>query len=213
MSRYFIASTGTGVGKTFTTCALLQAMPQALAYKPIISGWEDTTETDTTQIIEASGWRQTIEGVSPWRFKAPLSPHRAAALEGRQLALEDIIAWSKSLNAPQVLIEGIGGIMVPVDNRHTTLDWMTALGWPVILTVGSYLGSISHTLTALSVLKQAGLSVIALVMNESEDSTVSFTEAQAGLEPFIQNIPLRIFQPRVSSWREAREIFSLSIHL
>jgi dethiobiotin synthetase len=79
MSAYFVSAVGTGIGKTFTTCALLHAArargQQAQGYKPIISGWDDAQNTaDTLEIIRAGGAGQTIEEVSPWRFSAPLSP-------------------------------------------------------------------------------------------------------------------------------------------
>ncbi len=219
MSAYFITSIGTGVGKTFTTCALLHAARNAgvaaCGYKPVISGWDYTDGTDTVQIIAASGKNISVDEVSPWRFAAPLSPHRAAAHENKTIDIGALVEWSRTRAAQPglTLIEGVGGVMVPLTNQHTTLDWMATLGLPVILTTGSYLGSISHTLTALNVLEQADLRVAALVMNESADSTVDFTEAREGLLPFIQNIPLRIFQPRVSSWQNAEKIAKLLTHL
>ena len=232
MSAYFVTAIGTGVGKTFTTCALLHAAkqhgPVMRAYKPVISGWDDSTTTDTAQIIAAAGVRMTgdeqrliagrheiIDDISPWRFAAPLSPHRAAALEGKAIALEALVAWSRArAQMPGLtLIEGVGGVMAPLTNQATVLDWMRTLQLPVILVTGSYLGSISHTLTALEVLDGAGLQVKALVMNESAGSEVEFAEAQLGLAPFVETIALRIFQPRVSSWAEASAIAGLLPHL
>lgn len=218
MSAYFITAIGTGVGKTFTTCALLygaqRAGIMARGYKPVISGWDASDATDTAQIIAASGEKMSEE-VSPWRFAAPLSPHRAAAHENKTIDIGALVEWSRArITQPGLtLIEGVGGVMVPLTDSHTTLDWMKALGLPVILTTGSYLGSISHTLTALKVLEDAGLRVAALVMNETADSTVDFAEAQAGLTPLITNIPLRIFQPRVSSWQNAEKIAELLTHM
>lgn len=218
MTAYFVSSTGTGVGKTFTTCALLHAAAsqgrKAHGYKPIISGWDAAdSESDTAQIIHASAKKLTVEGVSPWRFRAPLSPHRAAALEGKTLDVNALIAWSRARTKHDglTLIEGVGGVMVPLTNTHTTLDWMEALGLPIILVTGSYLGTISHTLTALHALRSRNLTVRALVMSESDGCSVTLHEAMAGLEPFISDIPLRLTQPRVSSWREATMIHTLEL--
>jgi dethiobiotin synthetase len=219
MSAYFVTSTGTGVGKTFATCALLhaaRARGQVVhGYKPIISGWDEGSATDTAQIIEASGGELRVDAVSPWRFTAPLSPHRAAALEGKTLDVSALNAWCKERLGAQglTLIEGVGGVMVPLDNHETTLDWMQALGLPVILVVGSYLGTISHTLTALAALRSRGLKVAAIIMSESDGSTVTLDEAQQGLAPFIVDIPLRIVQPRVSSWAKAHAIHALEVSL
>lgn len=215
MSGYFIAATGTGVGKTFTTCALLYALRQqgqpAAAYKPVISGWGDGPETDTAQIITAGGNIQTVEDVSPWRLVAPLSPHIAAQKENKQLVLADIVAYTQNVLETErvTLIEGVGGVAVPLNFHDTTLDWIEAAGLPVILVTGSYLGSISHTLTAIMALSQAGIVVHALVMNETAGSEVTFADAKEGLKPFIGTIPLQIFQPRVSSFKEALAIQGL----
>ena len=217
MSTFFITGSGTGVGKTFTTCALLHAAQMkgkiARGLKPIISGWDETATTDTAQIIAAGGDQQIADEVSPWRFTAPLSPHRAAALENKALDVETLIRWTRAQTraAGLTLIETVGGVMVPLTNQHTTLDWMEAVNLPVIMVVGSYLGTISHTLTALAALRARGITVAALVMNESDGSAVTLAEAVAGLAPFIADIPLRIIQPRVSSWQSASAIAAMEI--
>ena len=215
MSSYIIAGTGTDIGKTFTTCALLHSASQsavaAQAYKPIISGWVETDDTDTAQILKAGNHQQTQENISHWKLKAPLSPHIAARKENTHIALNELVDWTKNncqgdgLN----LIEAVGGVAVPINDEHTTLDWMKALGLPVILVTGSYLGSISHTLTAIMALRQAGLTIKALVVNESAGSSVTFKEAEEGLAPFVNGIELRIFQPRVSSYTHAQTIHAL----
>jgi dethiobiotin synthetase len=216
MTSYFVSGIGTGVGKTFTTCALLHAANgSARGYKPVISGWSDGADTDTAQIIAASGGMASIEDVSPWRFIAPLSPHVAAAKEGRSLDIAALKQWTmeRAEEGQQGFIETVGGVMVPLTNRITTLDWMAEVALPAILVTGSYLGSISHTLTAIAALRSRGIVIAALVMNESDGSTVTLAQAEEGLQPFITDIPLRIVQPRVFSWQEAREIHCLLEHL
>ena len=213
MTTYFITGAGTGVGKTFTTCALVHAK-KARGLKPIISGWNaDDAQSDAAQIIAASDGVQTLEGTSPWRLLAPLSPHRAAAIENTTIDVERLLAWSQAeAEKPGLtLIEGVGGVMVPISDSFTMLDWMAALQLPVIFVTGSYLGSISHTLTGLQVLRDRGLFVKALVLNESDGSTVTLAEAEAGLDSFIRDIPLRIVQPLVSSWKLASAIGAMEI--
>lgn len=219
MSAYFITATGTGIGKTFATCALIHAArgagKQVQAYKPIISGWDPKDRaSDTAHIIAASGQTinaKTVEDTSPWRFWAPLSPHQAAAQESQVIDVDTVVEWSRERAGQPglTLIEGVGGVMVPLTDTLTTLDWMQALQLPVILVTGSYLGTISHTLTALVVLRSAGLTVTALVMNETDGSAVTLEQVEAGLAPFIGDIPLRIVQPRVSSPEQARAIHAL----
>ncbi|MFZ4540381.1 MAG: dethiobiotin synthase [Rickettsiales bacterium] len=217
MTAYFITATGTGVGKTFATCAMIHAArakaKKVVGVKPVISGWQENDDPDTAQLINANGGQGCVEEISPWRFAAPLSPHRAAALESRHIDTNKLVEWTKreASTARLTLIEGVGGVMVPLSNDFTTLDWMEALKLPVILVTGSYLGSISHTLTALAALRARNLQVAALILNESECSSVTLEEAHAGLYHYILDIPLRIIQPRVSSWKEASAIHALEL--
>lgn len=200
--KLFIAGTGTGVGKTFTSCAIVKATGWR-AVKPVISGF-GTGDCDTTQLIEAMG-KGTIDDVSPWRYAAPISPDMAAAREGSTVPYDDIVAWSRTQDA---LIEGVGGIMVPLTARHTTLDWMKVLQRPVVLVTGSYLGSLSHTLTALAALRTAKLDVTALIINESCDAAVPLPEMKSSL---ANHTDVKIVaQPRVASYREASEIHQLA---
>ncbi len=161
MSRLFITSSGTGIGKTFLTAALARHGRKKghgiSAVKPIISGYtaEDFAESDTALLLEALSLPATpenIELISPWRFAAPLSPDMAAVREGKTIDFHKVTEWCHDVIAgPEetVLIEGVGGVMVPLDETHTILDWIAALNIPSVLVVGSYLGTISHTLTAL----------------------------------------------------------------
>jgi dethiobiotin synthetase len=96
------------------------------------------------------------------------------------------------MSGPQCtqLIEGIGGVMVPLDDRHTVLDWMVALGAPVVLVAGSYLGSISHTLTCLDVLRRRALTVRAVIINETPGSTVGVADTIESVVRFAHPVPV-----------------------
>ena len=89
-----------------------------------------------------------------------------------------------------VFFEGVGGILVPLDGRHTVRDWARALEMPLIVVAGSYLGTISHTLTALEAIGAAKLNIAALVINESETSPVPLAETIATLARFAPGIPI-----------------------
>lgn len=206
---YFIAATGTGVGKTFTTCALLHAAKGALrGHKPIISGYDPHDPNDDCVQIAAYDARPH-EAISPWRFQAPLSPDMAARREGRSLTLSELVDWTRATTASgQHLIETVGGVMVPINATHTTRDWMAQSGLPVLLVAGSYLGTLSHTLTALDTLRRAGIPIAALVVNESCEQPVALEETLESLRPHAGDVPL-LAQPRVGSPREATIIHSL----
>jgi dethiobiotin synthetase len=182
MTAVFITSTGTDIGKTFIACGLIRHLRDqdrtVEAIKPVVSGFlpRKAATSDVGLLLAALGRPTTIaeiDRISPWRFKAPLSPDMAAEREERRIDFDSLVDFSKSVikSATDVLlIEGVGGVMVPLDERHTVLDWMVALARPIVLVAGNYLGTISHTLTALEVLASRKLEVLSLVISERERS-------------------------------------------
>lgn len=188
--HFFITSSGTGVGKTFVTKQLTRQLrargTSVAALKPVISGYDEVDENSDTALLLAAQGGSEIEAISPFRFAAPLSPNLAAAKEGRTVSLEALTTFClQPRDADVVLVEGVGGLMVPLNNEHTTLDWMTALGWPVILVAGSYLGAISHALTACEMLRAKGLLLQAVVVSESEESTVELADTTETMQQFL----------------------------
>jgi dethiobiotin synthetase len=185
------------------------------ALKPVVSGFDLATAalSDPGLLLGALDEPITEEAltrISPWRFAAPLSPDMAAAQEGAMLELDDIVAFCrKSIAAHDgtLFIEGVGGVMVPLDGRHTVLDWMRALNLPLILVAGSYLGTMSHTLTALDVLARARLRVAALVINETGDGVVPLEDTMATLRRFVPGTRI-VTIPRVKAPVAARDDFA-----
>ncbi len=203
MSTFFITSSGTGVGKTLVTAALVHQLKGqgVVALKPVISGYDATDETsDTAVLLKAQGLAATPENihrVSPFRLKAPLSPNIAAEREGKTLALADIVAHCQGEKGACItLIEGVGGVMAPLNNRATVLDWMHALKAPVILVVGSYLGSISHALTAFAALQQKEIKIAGVVVSQSLEEPLPLAETVQTLQQFIA-VPM-VTLPRVN---------------
>src|ERR1700722_19853614 len=137
--RFFVTSTGTGTGKSFITAALVRqakALGKSVAaYKPVISGFDPAQpkDSDTGVLLDALGLPLTDENiarVSPWRFKAPLAPSMAARMENRALDFDELIAHSlKAMQSSEdiVLIEGVGGVMAPLNERYTVTEWIEAL--------------------------------------------------------------------------------------
>jgi dethiobiotin synthetase len=205
MSAVFITSTGTDVGKTFVACGLIRHIHDQErmvdAVKPVVSGFlpRKAATSDPGLLLTALGRSATmaeIARISPWRFAAPLSPDLAAQKEDRQIDFEALVAFSRQAikAAPGVLlIEGVGGVMVPLDDRHTVLDWMSALTIPVIIVVGNYLGTISHTLTALDVVAGRKLEVLGVVVSDTartaslEDNARVIRRFAGG--PQVQTLP------------------------
>ena len=197
MKRFFITSSGTGVGKTYVTALLAKQLRarglNVAALKPVISGYDAADAGSDTALLMAASGEQYIERVSPWRFAAPLSPDMAAKREGKEIPFDALVAFCKKAEADIVLTEGVGGVMVPLNNTHTVRDWMETLAWPVILVGGTYLGAISHTLSAVEALRARGILLHALVLSESDESPVLPTETAATLARFLpEGLPIML---------------------
>lgn len=194
MSGLFITGVGTGVGKTLVMTALchqLRAKGRSVrALKPVVSGFvEDDPESDPTLILRSLGHvitPEAIAAISPWRFSAPIAPHLAARREGRPLATEEILQFCRQeTDEPGSirLIEGAGGVMSPICDDATCLRLIAGLGDSVVLVTGSYLGAMSHTLTAMGCLIAMEVRVRGIVVSESAES-VGLVETIESLRDF-----------------------------
>jgi dethiobiotin synthetase len=200
MRACFVTGTGTDVGKSFVTANLVRRLDSAgrkvSACKPVVSGFDPAHAASSDPGLLLAAMQKPLsdselDRIAPWRFSAPLSPDMAAAREGRAIDFAALVAFSQSAIAQQsglLLIEGVGGIMVPLDARHTVLDWMAALALPVLLVAGSYLGTISHSLSAIAVLQARGLEIAALAVSESEGSAVPLDETVATIGRFAATV-------------------------
>ncbi len=197
MRTLFVTSSGTGIGKTFVMRSLIGHLAnegrRVEAFKPVVSGFDPAAPSvgDTGALLEALDaplCPESVERVSPWRFGAPLSPDMAASREGRRIDFDGLVGYCRDRLAEDTdvaLIEGIGGVMVPLDERHTVLDWIVALEMPTLLVVGSYLGTLSHTLSAATALRERGVA-LRVVVSESEESPVPLSET---LSTLVRHLP------------------------
>jgi dethiobiotin synthetase len=158
----FITGTDTGVGKTLVAAILMTGMENACYWKPIQSGPPEDTQT----VRAMTGLAADRFFPETHRLKHPLSPHAAARQEGIRIDLDD---FRPPAQADKLVVEGAGGIMVPINANHLMLDLIKKLALPVILVARSTLGTINHTLTSLDVLNRHGLEVIGVVMNGPKD--------------------------------------------
>ena len=201
MSAVFITATGTDIGKTFVAAGLLRELRRrgrsVGALKPVVSGFDAdrTTGSDPAVLLAALGRDASaaeIDRISPWRFAAPLSPDMAAHRERRALDLAAVVEFSRRRIAESrcdaLVIEGVGGVMAPIDDLGTVLDWMSALALPVVLVAGSYLGTISHTLSAIEVITARNLAIAAIVVNETPGSAVPLNDTVAVIGRFAAPI-------------------------
>ena len=193
MLSYFVTATGTDIGKTYITANIIRAARQVgldfSAIKPVLSGYEDANAaaSDSARLLAAMGKKVTlrnIAAITPWRFAAPLSPDIAAAREGRTIDFATLTSFCEAAieAAPDVLlIEGVGGVAVPLDDTHLVVDLIAALRIPALLVTGTYLGTLSHTITAVEALVVRGIPIAGIVLNESAGATVGLEETAEAL--------------------------------
>jgi dethiobiotin synthetase len=200
VTAIFITATGTDVGETFVVASLIRHLRQlghaVDAIKPIVTGYDpaQAAASEPGMLITALGLPfspESIDRISPWRFRAALSPDLAAQIEGRSIDVDGVVACCKAAIEQRrdiLLIEGVGGIMVPLDEHRTILDVMMALRLPLILVTGSYRGTVSHTLTALDSLFRRDMSVLATIVSETPGSTVALDDVVASIARFTEPV-------------------------
>ena len=221
---FFITASDTGVGKTLVTTSLCWQLKErgerVVALKPIITGYSpQDADSDSSLILRSCGYEATqesVHAVSPWRFQAALSPDMAAKRESRTIELGEVTQFCnghKGNGSKVLLTEGAGGVMAPINSKHTMLDLMDDLGWPVILVMGNYLGALSHALTSIEALKSRNISLHALIVNESHDSTVPFEDTIASMRSFVPGdlkiASIRRLLVKNELWRATPPIASL----
>ncbi len=201
MPAVFITATGTDIGKTYVTAGLARCLRDrghhASVFKPVCSGFDpqNASASDPAVLLRAIDVEPNlaaIDAIAPWRFAAPLSPDMAAEREGRAIdftALRDFCKRAAD-TADIALIEGIGGLMVPLTAHETIVDLIAALSMPALVVTGTYVGSLSHTLTTLEVMRARRIELAGLVVNETSGSAPSLEETCATLRNFAPSVPM-----------------------
>jgi dethiobiotin synthetase len=191
----FVTGTDTGVGKTVLSASLVAALAAAgervRAFKPVVTGLDDSTETgkatagpvarsasagldgtDTDMpwpadhVLLGAAAGMTPEAVSPLRFGPAVSPHLAAELAGEPIEPERLLAAAAAAEESDgtLIVEGVGGLLVPLRENYSVCDFAVALGLPLLIAARPGLGTINHTLLTLRVARAAGLDVCAVVL-------------------------------------------------
>jgi dethiobiotin synthase len=163
----FITGTDTGVGKTVVAAALMHRYRDALKlryWKPIQTGFSEDDDTATVGILGECVHEEILDhGV---RLKRALSPHLAAALSGKQIKLQSLYETLVGYRGPRVswIVEGAGGVLVPINETETVVDLARMLGFPVLIVARAELGTINHTLLTVEALRKRALIVAGVVM-------------------------------------------------
>lgn len=204
----FVTGTDTGVGKTVAACSLIRALAAAgvaaRPMKPVAAGTslhDDGVRAndDTLALIRAAGLdRASAEEVTPVLLAEPLAPHIAAAHESRRIELAPIVdAFRRAASrSPFIVVEGVGGFMVPLAEDFDTVDLAQALALPVVLVVGLRLGCLNHALLTAWAVREAGLVLAGWIANPIDPAMASAGENVAALQsrlgaPLLAQLPYR----------------------
>lgn len=159
----FVTGIGTGIGKTIVSATLVEKL-KADYWKPVQSGDLDTSDTKTVKNLISNN--RTIFHPETYGLTQPFSPHKSAAIDKITID-ENKFVIPKTDNA--LIIEGAGGLMVPLNDRFLIIDLIKHLKTPVILVTQNYLGSINHTLLSVDALKQRGIPIKGIIFNGLKD--------------------------------------------
>lgn len=195
MKGYFITATDTDAGKTLVTTGLLQSLARqgyrTLGFKPVASGCQMTDQglrnDDALRIIQASSIKRDYLEVNPFAFEPAIAPHIAAEQAGVEIRAETVVASIRALehSADYVLVEGVGGWLVPLNTHQTVADLAQHLGYKVIMIVAMRLGCINHALLTAQAIERTGLEMAGWIAN-------------AGLQPE----PMPYLQQNINSLQE-----------
>ncbi len=188
----FITGTDTGVGKTYIATGIASGLRRSGVdvgvMKPAETGCcsrdGQLVPRDAYKLIRAADTRDSLDLVNPYRFKKPLAPSLAAELEGEKIdPMKIISAYKKlSLRHDYMIVEGAGGIMVPLWQNYTYLELARTFALPVVIVVKPGLGTINHTLLTISALQHSGSTVLGVVVNFAQNTRVGLAEKT---NPFV----------------------------
>lgn len=188
VTGFFVTGTDTGIGKTTVSCALLHAFAaqgkKVAGMKPIAAGSEKGQWMDVELLLAASNVNVSRQQINPYAFDPPLSPHIAAQQVNREIDLEVIRAAYRELStkADIVIVEGVGGFLVPINQQQNGADLAKILNLPVILVVGMRLGCLNHALLTVKAIQSTGLELAGWVANCVDPQMLAVAENISTLE-------------------------------
>ncbi len=157
--QFFVTGTDTEIGKTVVSAMFMSAL-DASYWKPIQSGLEEETDSQFVKRVSEADESRIIP--ERWVLNAPMSPHASADIDGVHISLDDFEL--PKYESRHLIVEGAGGLIVPINWEHTMLDLIEKLELPVLLVARSGLGTLNHTLLSLKALHDRGIRVFAIMM-------------------------------------------------
>jgi len=188
VSDLFVTGTDTDVGKTILS-ALLTARLDAMYWKPIQTGTEGgRVDTDRQTVIRCAEINESDTVPETYVFDPPVSPHLAARQAGMTIDLATIQKPLVEGNR-HLVMEGAGGVLVPINDHNSMLDLMTQLAAPIIVATRTALGTINHTLLTVNAVREAGLTLAGVVMIGAENKNNRDAIEHYGQVPVVGWIP------------------------
>lgn len=188
----FITGIGTNVGKTVVSAILTEAL-QADYWKPIQSGVVEGKDSDTVKSLITNS--KSVFHAETYLLQEPLSPHFAAKLDGVEIELSKIynqfvrLSGVEAKSTNHLIIEGAGGLLVPVNDTQYVIDIAKEFGCEIVLVISSYLGCINHSLLSIDYLKRNHFKIKALVFNGEFEPAVKQSIINYSSESQIIDIP------------------------
>lgn len=185
MSNYFfVTGTDTECGKTYVSCQLLNLFNQQgianYAIKPVAAGVDEQgLNEDALLLQQYAQANHSYSQVNPFCFDAPVSPHIAHQWQGASFDIAELkshIEHMAKTNDGIGLIEGAGGLCVPLDNQHTWVDFLKMLPCPVIVVVGMKLGCLNHTFLTHAHLREQGIEILGWIANQIDPDMLAYQE-------------------------------------
>ncbi|SDB97456.1 dethiobiotin synthase [Shouchella lonarensis] len=172
MNGFFITGTDTDVGKTIIASGLAAVLKargiDVGVFKPLLSGIaREHPESDTSLLKRMSGTLLSHEEITPFQFEEPLAPYMAAALHGQRVEMAEVLAHWADIKDKHgcFIVEGAGGLAVPLGDRFLVSDLIRALKLPIIIVARPDLGTVNHTLLTVQYAKQLGIQVVGVIIN------------------------------------------------
>ncbi|BAU47034.1 dithiobiotin synthetase [Sulfurifustis variabilis] len=204
----FVTGTDTGVGKTLVAEALLRALAaagrRAVGMKPVASGCRNTADgprsEDAERLAAASVLKVSYEAINPFAYVPAVAPHLAARAVNRPIEIATVDERFRALarDADTVVVEGVGGWRVPIDERHTMADVAVRIGLPVLLVAGVRLGCLNHTLLTVEAIARDGCRLAGCVANRVDAGMAWADATEAALEARIEAPFVRVPHQRMS---------------
>ncbi|MBB6450081.1 dethiobiotin synthetase [Geomicrobium halophilum] len=204
MNGIFVTGTDTGVGKTIISCGLAAVFKEKKmdtgVFKPFLSGISRyDPESDTYLMKQMSQTPLSIEDITPFEFKEPLAPYVAGKLEGKEVRIEEVLCHCERISKRHeyFIVEGAGGISVPLAESLLVSDLIKALQMPILIVARPDLGTINHTFLTVQYATSIGLKIAGIVINGMSDRLDLAVETNPRIIEELCGVPIVGITPKL----------------